>query len=204
MSDVRLTIDHVIECVPDLEEAASRYMMDHGLTAVPGGRHTGHGTANWIVPLGSAYIELLAVVDREEGAESALSAWVDSRAEGPGLDCLVVRTDDIEELARRNELDPVAMTRLRPDGLELGWRLAGLERALNEGLPFFIQWDVAEEILPGATVTEPANPRTGIDRVVISGDVSVLGPWIEGCEGVEIVEGEPGVVSASIAGYSVA
>ena len=44
-----------------------------------GGRHPGHGTANRIVPLGSSYIELMAVVDRVEADSSPLGSWVERR-----------------------------------------------------------------------------------------------------------------------------
>jgi hypothetical protein len=38
----------------------------YGLASIEGGRHPGWGTANRIIPLGDAYIELVTVVDDEE------------------------------------------------------------------------------------------------------------------------------------------
>ena len=74
-----LAIDHVIILVEDLDAAARRYYKQQGLASVPGGRHPGHGTANRIVPLGSSYIELMAVVERIEADSSPLGSWVKRR-----------------------------------------------------------------------------------------------------------------------------
>ncbi|MCU1449231.1 MAG: hypothetical protein JWP02_1401, partial [Acidimicrobiales bacterium] len=124
-----LAVDHVIVAVSDLEEAGRRYDEQHGLASVDGGRHPGHGTGNRIVPLGSSYIELMAVVDRDEAASSGLGSWLAQRlgevGEGPAALCL--RTDDIETVGLRTGREPLAMTRTRPDGVELGWHLMGLD-----------------------------------------------------------------------------
>ena len=89
-----LALDHVIVAVADLDEAARRYDEQHGLTALAGGRHAGHGTGNRIVPLGGSYIELMGVVDREEAAASPLGSWLGRRleeiGEGPAALCLRV------------------------------------------------------------------------------------------------------------------
>src|SRR5687767_15772991 len=42
----------------------------HGLASVDGGRHRDFGTANRIIPLGSTYLELVAVVDPGAAARS--------------------------------------------------------------------------------------------------------------------------------------
>jgi len=58
-----LRIDHVVYATSDLHRAGERFLDELGLASVPGGTHPGWGTANRIVPLGTAYVELLAVVD---------------------------------------------------------------------------------------------------------------------------------------------
>src|SRR5262245_63280895 len=137
-----LAIDHVIVLVDDLEDAGRRFDQEHGLASVIGGRHPDHGTGNRIVPLGDSYLELMAVVDRDEAAGSPLGTSVLRRladvGEGPALLCL--RTDDAEAVAQRTGREPMAMSRTRPDGVELAWHLVALDAALAEGLPFFIQW----------------------------------------------------------------
>src|SRR5262245_6695165 len=74
-----LALDHVIVVVADLDSAAGRLYREHGLASVAGGRHAGHGTGNRIVPLGSTYIELMAVVDPDEAASSPVGSWVGQR-----------------------------------------------------------------------------------------------------------------------------
>ena len=98
-----LALDHVIVVVADLDSAARRLYREHGLASVAGGRHAGHGTGNRIMPLGSSYIELMAVVDRDEAASSPVGSWVGQRlvevGEAPVALCL--RTDEIEATAQR-------------------------------------------------------------------------------------------------------
>ena len=84
-------------------------------------------------PSGNSYIELMAVVDRDEAASSPLGSWVDTSArrvgETPAALCL--RTDDIEGTARRTGSQPLFMCRTRPDGVRLEWHLVGLGRGVE-------------------------------------------------------------------------
>ena len=193
-----LEIDHVVRCVTDLDDESQNFENTHGLRSVPGGRHTGHGTANRIIPLGTAYLELVSVVDPEEAAASRFGSWVQDRAATSGFHALCLRTDDIDEVALRRGLPIAAMSRAKPDGITLHWRLAGLDEMLEEGLPFFIQWDVDEGLMPGREVVDPPNPSSGFDEVVIAGSVDRLETWVGGCEGLRLVDGAPGVVSAVV------
>ena len=105
------------------------------------------GTANEIVPLGDAYLELMAVVDEAEATTSLFGRLVAGRR---GLLGWCVRTDDLDAVADRLGLVQALGARVRPDGVELRWRLAGVEQAIAEpGLPFFIEWDVPPEAHPG-------------------------------------------------------
>ena len=63
----------------DLAAAAEEIEARHGLASIEGGRHPGWGTANRIVPLGEAYLELVAVVDEAEAAQSPFGRWVGRR-----------------------------------------------------------------------------------------------------------------------------
>jgi hypothetical protein len=175
-----LALDHVIVGVGDLDDAARRYDEQHGLTSLPGGRHAGHGTANRIIPLGDPYIELMAVVDRDEAATSPLGSWLTRRlleaGEGPAAMCL--RTDDIDAVARRTGREPLAMSRDRPDGGELSWRLVGLDAALADGLPFFIQWLVDEADHPGHAAVKHRSGANGIDWVELGADPDRLATWL--------------------------
>jgi hypothetical protein len=142
-----LTFDHVLIALPDLEEAVEEFEARWGLSSLEGGRHPDWGTANRIVPLGDAYLELIAVVDRGVATRSEFGHWV-ARAE-PGPLGWAVRTDAIEALG----LPVVDGSRRRPDGTLLSWRLAGVERAAADpALPFFIEWGEGTP-LPGRAST---------------------------------------------------
>src|SRR3712207_8062190 len=62
---MRLALDHVILAVPDLDQAADRLERVLGLRATRGGRHPDLGTENALVPMGGAYLELVAVTDEQ-------------------------------------------------------------------------------------------------------------------------------------------
>ena len=107
-----MQLDHVVLGVPDLEAAARRLEDQHRLTAVPGGRHESAGTHNWIVPLGDAYLELLAVEDEAAAKTSPFGRWVLERVTGADTWlgwCL--RTDDLDGVCARLGLEPMSMSR---------------------------------------------------------------------------------------------
>lgn len=196
-----LRFDHVIITVSDLEASAQRLRSDHGLASVAGGRHPGHGTANRIVPLGSDYIELMAVVDPEEAAGSPLGRWVGARRSlGDAPAALCLRTTDVAVVAARLGLATQAMSRTRPDGLELRWTLAGLEHALGDGLPFFIQWHIDPADHPGRARVDHAAPPRGVAWVETTGDRERMQEWL-GSHGLDIrlADGDPGVLRVGIA-----
>ena len=167
-----LELDHVIIAVQDLDGAAERIYYEYGLRSVPGGRHPGHGTGNRIIPLGPDYIELMAVVDQEEAATSPLGRFVTSfLADGERPMAVCLRTDDIDSIAHRLGLESIPMSRVRPDGVELSWHLAGLERALgDERLPFFIEWHVDPAELPGRSSVDHRTSVDGLAWVEVGGD----------------------------------
>jgi hypothetical protein len=189
-----LSIDHVICVTSDLESAAARLLDEHGLSSIPGGRHTGHGTGNRIVPLGDTYIELMAVVDPDEAAHSELGRWAGAHARtGVVPLAICLRTDDIDAIAEALGDTPEAMTRERSDGAVLSWRLVGLRSMLGPGTrPFFIQWDVAPGDHPGAATVTHRSDVAGIQRVEM-GPVGELSDLIGDVGGLFIEPGPPGV-----------
>jgi hypothetical protein len=195
-----LRFDHVIMAVPDLESAAVRFQEEHGLGWVEGGRHNGHGTANRLVPLGPDYLELVAVVDRSEAARSPFGRWVGEHA-GPGARAgLCLRTLDISGLGKSLGIVPIAMSRTRPDGVVLSWRLLGLETALSRGLPFFIEWDGPAANHPGrAEATHRVSPR-GIAWVELGGEPATVDDWL-GSHALDLrlIDGDPGVHRVGVA-----
>ena len=191
-----LELDHVILVVDDLATAAQRLYDEHGLASAEGGRHPGHGTGNRIVPLGNDYLELMAVVDAAEAATSPLGAWVAERAgPDPVAAAVCIRTDDIDAVAGRLGLEAEPMSRRRPDGATLSWRLCGLAEALSpEALPFFIQWDIDPEDHPGRTEVDHAVAPVGIARVEIGGGPASLAQRLDGADlPIRAVGGRPGI-----------
>ncbi|MEX0825621.1 MAG: VOC family protein [Acidimicrobiia bacterium] len=197
-----ISIDHVIFVVEDLDRAADVLFETHGLASVAGGRHPGHGTGNRIVPLGTAYLELMAVIDPVEAAQSPMGQWA-AATERPGLvpAALCLRTEDADEEARRLRLAAIPMTRTRPDGEVLSWRLVGVDDMFGpERLPFFIEWEVEADSHPGRALAEHRVIPTGIAAVDLSGNPRL----IEERLGVHVLPitvtaGPPGVNSVVVA-----
>src|SRR6266850_2403837 len=79
--DPPTVVDHVLLPVADLEEGARRLYERFGLRSVAGGRHPKVGTANMIVPLGSQYLELIAIVDPQEAEASRLGRRLEPAAD---------------------------------------------------------------------------------------------------------------------------
>ncbi len=194
-----IELDHVIVVVNDLDTAADRLLAQHGLESIAGGRHAGHGTGNRVIPLGPAYLELMAVVDATEAAMSPMGRWAASRASDglkPAAVCL--RTDDIGPIADFLGDTPLAMSRDRPDGTRLSWHLAGLDAMLGpDNLPFFIQWHCEPQDHPGAAPAQHLVKPHGFAEVTI-GVPDRLWDMVESVSGLQRVDGT-GVQSATIA-----
>ena len=195
-----IAIDHVVMVVDDLDEASDRLYRVHGLASIAGGRHAGHGTANRIVPLGESYLELMSVIDGDEAAVSPMGRWA-LAVRSPGLvpAALCLRTDDADNEAARLGLEPTAMSRTRPDGIVLSWRLVGADDMFgNRRLPFYIQWDDMA-LHPGRSIAHHRVNPLGIEEVVLSGDTASIRWRIRGADlPVAVMPGPPGVRSVTI------
>jgi hypothetical protein len=161
-----LALDHVILAVPALDEAAEALERVLGLRATRGGRHPTLGTENSVVPLGGAYLELVAVADADAATSSAFGrSALAARTEGPRFTGWVARTDDLEAAADGAEV--VALSRETPDGGRITWRMAALERLGDEGvLPPLLSWDDEESAPSFADPDHPAGHVT-LDSVEI-------------------------------------
>jgi hypothetical protein len=173
-------IDHAVVAVRDLDRAGRWMEETFGLGSVEGGVHPAWGTANRIVPLGQDYIELLAVADSEVAARSPLGRATTAATEHAEHALLTwcMACPDAGAVAERLSLPVTAGSRRRSDGVELRWRLAGLDAALAEpGLPFFITWEVAPDQHPGRMRVEHLVRPSGIDWLEVGVDVELLGRW---------------------------
>jgi hypothetical protein len=165
--------------VADLAAAAREIEARHGLASIEGGRHPGWGTANRIVPLGEAYIELVAVVDEAEAAQSPFGRWVaqahPTLAEPLGW---AVRTNKLDDVARRLGLVVATGSRAARGGQLLRWRSAGIEQAAAESsLPFFIEWGHGTTLPGHAPAPHPAG-AVQIARLQLDGDPDRLAAWL--------------------------
>ena len=192
-----MRIDHVVLGSRDLERTAERFLEGYGLASVPGGRHAAWGTANRIVPLGDDYLEFLAVVDRGIAATSRFGRFLQElTSDGDRWFTVCLADDHIDATAARLGLDVVPGGRIRPDGIEVRWRAAGLEDPKRDPwLPFFIQWQVAPEAYPGRMPVEHRVEVGGIAWVEMAGDAARLRGWLGGPPAtIRVLDGgEPGI-----------
>ena len=181
-------IDHVIFLVDDLDAAAHALFAEHGLASLPGGRHPGHGTGNRIVPLGTDYLELMAVIDPAEAATSQMGMWATSNARdtlSPAAVC--VRVDDIAPISTALGEEPLSMSRRTPDGGELSWHLAGLTGMIERGHPFFIQWHGQSH--PGGAPADHTVQAGRISAVTIGRVPDTLHALVAAVDGITIGDG---------------
>jgi Glyoxalase-like domain len=174
-----MELDHLLIAVTDLAAAAREIEARYGLASVEGGRHPDWGTANRIVPLGTSYLELIAVVDQAAAADTSVGRWVTSGASRPGRPLgWAVRTGKLDKIARRLGLTVNAGSRVAPTGEVLRWRSAGIEQAAVESsLPFFIEWGRGIRLPGNTAVAHPAAPA-GISKLLLEGDPSHLDAWL--------------------------
>src|SRR5437016_1318321 len=92
-----LGIDRVLIAIPDLRTSTLALQEALGVTAAGGGMRAGSGTVSSIIPIGDAFLELIAVQDphlvRSENRGRALAAFAER---GGGLLGFALLTDNLE------------------------------------------------------------------------------------------------------------
>jgi hypothetical protein len=195
-------IDHVLFAVRDFAEATDRLSAEFGLGAVEGGRHTGWGTANWIVPLGTSYLELIGVVDASVASSNPFGRRVQQViADGGGPFAWCVTPADFDATVGRLGLEAGSGSRRRPDGATVAWRMAGLEVALADpSRPFFLDWQVAPQDHPGRAVAGHRVHPDGVGWVEVQGDEAAIREWLGDDDlPVRVRPGPPAVLAVGIA-----
>lgn len=152
-------LDHLMVVVGDLDRGVQEFADLTGVTPVRGGRHTGAGTANYLVgvhplPGGVApppYLEILGPDPEADPATRGLRSDLIGDASGPVLRTWLVRARDIERdvLEAAEAGYPVgevgSLSRLTPEGDRLEWRLSRrAERAFGGAQPGLIDWGDAK------------------------------------------------------------
>jgi catechol 2,3-dioxygenase-like lactoylglutathione lyase family enzyme len=125
-------IDHVMICIPDLQQGIDTYTRI-GFNIAPGGVHPGKGTHNAIAFHEEDYLELMSVRDRGEYfAGNPAGSLLEFLAQGGGFRYVAVQSDDLEadvvQMRRRgvDVSDPQPGGRQTPTGQELRWQAATL------------------------------------------------------------------------------
>ena len=161
-------LDHLVYAVPELDAGVEDLHRRLGVRPTPGGRHVGFGTHNALLGLGGlgrvgAYLEVIAPDPTQP--EPLASPFV-GLASGPAprLAGWAIRTDDIETSvakARAAGFDPgpiLTMSRVRPDGVTLAWRLTWPLGEAGGLIPFLIDW--GDSLHPSATLPVGADLRS--------------------------------------------
>lgn len=199
MANAGLQVDHIVIGVRDLDNATAQFDERYGLTSTEGGRHAGWGTANWLVPLGAAYLELVTVVDEAEAANSDFGRWVSAMLAGNSRFGWAVRTDDLDRDASRSGLEVAEGSRRSRAGDMLNWRIAGVAQAARDSsLPFFIEWGEGTPLPGRATVVHRAGD-VALGELTINGNEQQLHEWL-GTESLPILvaPGTKGVASFTV------
>lgn len=196
-------IDHLVFAGPNLADAVDRVEELTGVRAGPGGQHQGWGTANHLASLGDCYLEIIGP-DPDQPAPSEPRSFGIDTLEAPRLVTFAIRPTGDETFEsvvgainqggfRTGPLR--AMSRTRPDGVELKWQLSRSnpdsdgELPFGGLIPFVIDWgstpNPSGTATPGLTLTgmRVAGPDTsgildlyenlGLDIAVDRGEASL-------------------------------
>jgi hypothetical protein len=142
-----MALDHIVWAVPDLAAGVAEFERRTGVRPAPGGSHTGVGTANHLVGLGgSSYLEVIGPDPAQPEPAAPRPFGLDALT-APRVVTWCVRPHDLDAAiaaAVAGGYDPGpprSMSRRRPDGVVLSWRLTQSGADPDAGLvPFLIDW----------------------------------------------------------------
>ncbi|MES5818695.1 VOC family protein [Streptomyces sp. RG80] len=147
MNTIPARLDHLVLATPDLAATVADFTRRTGVAPAPGGAHIGFGTRNHLVSLGgTGYLEIIGPDPEQPEPRGPRPFDVDALTAArtvtwaispPDLDAAVAT-------ARTRGYDPGEvrpMSRRRPDGSLLQWRLTDGDTQHPSGLvPFLIDW----------------------------------------------------------------
>ena len=183
-------LDHLVYATPDLATTVADFTRRTGIAPAPGGPHVGLGTRNYLVGLsGPYYLEIIGPDPAQPAPQHPRPFGIDRLTE-PRTVTWAIRPPDLDVAltaahAAGHDPGPVlAMSRQRPDGSLLEWRLTLVAAA--GVVPFLIDWGATEHPsagLPSATLlamsaTTP-NPDTTRGRLAALGTDLTLGEGSE-------------------------
>ncbi|MEV6180194.1 VOC family protein [Streptomyces sp. NPDC052015] len=147
MNTIPSRLDHLVLATPDLAATVAEFTRRTGVTPAPGGVHVGLGTRNHLVGLGGrAYLEIIGP-DPEQPAPAGPRPFCVDGLDRPRTITWAISPPDLDRAvvaARASGYDPGEvreMSRRRPDGTVLEWRLTDGGAPHPSGLvPFLIDW----------------------------------------------------------------
>lgn len=174
-----LGVDHLVVAAPDLDEAVEAVESALGLELEAGGSHPGLGTRNRLLGLGAgAYLEVIAP-DPEQPEPDAPRPFGIDQLETPTLVTWAlavgggVESDGVASDDSPSGYQPFrSMSRRRPDGGTLSWKIAFPTEAARidspvQPVPFLIDWRGMPS--PGETL----DARAQLDALRIWGPSNV-------------------------------
>ncbi|MYT74603.1 MULTISPECIES: VOC family protein [unclassified Streptomyces] len=181
-------LDHLVLATPDLAATVADFTRRSGVTPAPGGAHVGLGTRNHLVGLGgSAYLEIVGP-DPEQPEPARPRPFGIDRLTAPAVVTWAIRPPVLdatvaEARAAGTEVGPVrAMSRRRPDGTLLEWRLTLDERA--GVVPFLIDWGTTAHPSAGLpSVSLRSVAASAPDPAELSRRLVTLGTALDVAEG---------------------
>ncbi len=168
-------IDHLVFACTDLAAGVSHIEELTGVTAAPGGPHPGVGTYNALLSLGEdVYLEIIAPDPNQPDPEGPRPFGIDDlapesrRLVGFAIHATPPQTiDEVVAAMASNAFDPgriSAMSRVKPDGDEIHWRLTLNAAARSCFEPFVIDW---------GTTTHPSKVTpTGATLISLNGSTT--------------------------------
>ena len=196
-------LDHLVYGVSDLKAGQADLDARLGVCPSEGGSHPGRGTHNALLDLGGgAYLEVIAPDPAQPPPAEARAHGLDAMRTA-GLISWAARGTNLEArvaAARAAGYDPGAvrpMSRLRPDGGRVEWRLTRRDGPpAGDGLvPFLIDWGdtphPAESAAHGCTLVQfrglhprpdavrPLLKALGVDLEVVTADAPALSVVID-------------------------
>jgi hypothetical protein len=172
-----MRIDHVALAVPDLDAAARALLEAHGLASTPTSPQPDWGTAHRLVPLGGGFLELVSVAHPEIAEKSPVGRRVARCASTRSLAFWAVRPEALGPVAARLGLTVGEGERHRGDGTAYSWQVAGVDVAVEYGLPFFIHWLASGSLPHRLPVQHEARPE-GFAWIEVGGDLARLADWL--------------------------
>ncbi len=168
-------IDHLVFACTDLATGVSHIEDLTGVKATPGGPHPGVGTYNALLSLGeNVYLEIIAPDPNQPDPDVPRPFGVDDLAAGEGrLASFCIHAtppqtiDEVTTAMASHGFDPgpiSAMSRVKPDGEQIHWRLSRNAAANTCLEPFVIDW--------GATTHPSKVTPTGATLITLNGSTA--------------------------------